>query len=126
MNSRTLTILADWKPAILDGRVRAIHRAAPKRRTVKLETQLDQALKEGWLQVLERLAPQVGLEPTTLRLTARVLLISALLAIAQYCLVSWTYMDQPNQRDCGYYPQLRTIFNQSTHKSPHSVFPGEI
>ena len=33
---------------------------------------------EGFLQVLERLAPQVGLEPTTLRLTAvRVVLTPA-------------------------------------------------
>jgi len=42
MNSRTLEILADWKPAILDGRVAPIDGAAPKRRTVKVETQLDQ------------------------------------------------------------------------------------
>jgi hypothetical protein len=30
MNSRTLEILADWKPAILDGKVTAINGAAPK------------------------------------------------------------------------------------------------
>jgi hypothetical protein len=42
MNSRTLEILADWEQAILDGKVTAINGAAPKRRTVKLETQLDQ------------------------------------------------------------------------------------
>ena len=42
MNSRTSEILADWKPAILDGKVTTINGAAPKRRTVKLETQLDQ------------------------------------------------------------------------------------
>ena len=41
MNSRTLEILADWKPAILDGKVTTM-RAAPKRRTVKVGTQLDQ------------------------------------------------------------------------------------
>ena len=34
------------------------------------------------------LAPQVGLEPTTLRLTARNLLFSALLTVALCCLVS--------------------------------------
>jgi integrase len=42
MNSRTMEILADWKPAILDGKVTAINGGAPKRRTVKVETQLDQ------------------------------------------------------------------------------------
>jgi len=42
MNSRTMEILADWKPAILDGKVTAINGAAPKRRTVNVETQLDQ------------------------------------------------------------------------------------
>ena len=42
MNSRTTEILADWKPAILDGKVTPISDAATKRRTVKVETQLDQ------------------------------------------------------------------------------------
>jgi integrase len=42
MNSRTSEILADWKPAILDGKLTTINGAAPKRRRVKLETQLDQ------------------------------------------------------------------------------------
>jgi hypothetical protein len=42
MNSRTMEILADWKPAILDGKVTAINGAAPKRRSVKVDTQLDQ------------------------------------------------------------------------------------
>ena len=42
MNSRTMEILADWKPAILDGILTAISGAAPKRRTVKVESQLDQ------------------------------------------------------------------------------------
>lgn len=42
MNSRTMEILADWKPTILDGKVTAISGAAPKRRSVKVDTQLDQ------------------------------------------------------------------------------------
>jgi hypothetical protein len=43
MNSRTLEILADWKPTILDGvKMTAIEAAAPKRRTLKLQQQLDQ------------------------------------------------------------------------------------
>ncbi len=42
MNSRTMEILADWKPAILDGKMTPNSEAAPKRRTVKVETQLDQ------------------------------------------------------------------------------------
>ena len=42
MNSRTQEILADWKPAILDGKVTAIDGATPTRRNVKVEAQLDQ------------------------------------------------------------------------------------
>ena len=42
MNSRTMEILTDWKPAILDGKVTVINESVPKRRTVKVETQLDQ------------------------------------------------------------------------------------
>ena len=42
MNSRTMEILADWKPTILDGKVTAISGAAPKRRSVKVDRQLDQ------------------------------------------------------------------------------------
>lgn len=42
MNSRTMEILADWKSAILDRKVTPISDATPKRRTVKVETQLDQ------------------------------------------------------------------------------------
>jgi hypothetical protein len=51
MNSRTLEILADWKPTIMDGvKMTAIEGAAPKRRTLKLQqqlTKLDQTVKEG-------------------------------------------------------------------------------
>jgi len=39
MNSRTMEILADWKPTILDRTVTAINGAAPKRRAVKVEIQ---------------------------------------------------------------------------------------
>jgi integrase len=43
MNSRAMEILADWKPTILDGeKLTAIEGAAPKRRTLKLQQQLDQ------------------------------------------------------------------------------------
>ena len=42
MNSRTVEIVADWKLAILDGKMMAINSAAPKGRTVKAETQLGQ------------------------------------------------------------------------------------
>ena len=56
MNSRTMEIPADWKPAILDGKVTAINGAAPKRKSFKVEThwtKLDKALRERWLQVLD-------------------------------------------------------------------------
>jgi hypothetical protein len=50
MNFRTLEILADWKPAILDGKVRVVSGAAPPRKTVKSEpnwSKWDQALMKG-------------------------------------------------------------------------------
>jgi hypothetical protein len=73
---------------------------------------------ENW----DDLAPQVGLEPTTLRLTARHLQILALLRIAIYSAFSLIYACHLPGHICGYRPQLLAIFNQSTHKSPHSAF----
>jgi hypothetical protein len=66
------------------------------------------------------LAPQVGLEPTTLRLTARISQFLALLRIALYYTFSGVYSDCDLAVVCGDYPQFDTILNQSTHKSPHS------
>jgi len=65
-------------------------------------------------------APQVGLEPTTLRLTARYLPFSGLLIIAIYCLLSATCRSSSSQPNCGDYPQLPTILKESPHKIPHS------
>jgi hypothetical protein len=52
MNSRKTDILADWKPAILEGKVTSMNGAVPKRRVVRSKlnwTKLDQALKKGSL-----------------------------------------------------------------------------
>jgi hypothetical protein len=52
MNSRTLEILADWKPAIPDGKVTAINGAVRRGEPSRSEsnwTKLDQALKVEWL-----------------------------------------------------------------------------
>jgi hypothetical protein len=70
--------------------------------------------------VLEGLAPQVGLEPTTLRLTARHLHFSGLLIIAIYCLLSATCGSFSSPQNCGDYPQLPTILKESPHKIPHT------
>jgi hypothetical protein len=67
------------------------------------------------------LAPQVGLEPTTLRLTVEDLPFSALLIIVIFYILSARYDDCDLPSGCGYYPHLGTILKQSTHKSPHSV-----
>ena|SRR5438477_7986177 len=67
---------------------------------------------------------QVGLEPTTLRLTARHLSDSALLRIALCSAFPDVYASHPLRNRCGYRPQLLAIFIQSTHKSPHSPANG--
>jgi hypothetical protein len=66
------------------------------------------------------LAPQVGLEPTTLRLTVDFLPVSALFGIALCCLFSVDYRRSFSQLNCGYYPQLPAFLIRTTHKSPHS------
>ncbi len=66
------------------------------------------------------LAPQVGLEPTTLRLTARHLYFSGLLSSALYCAFSAACDQKTLDHDCGDYPQLLRILMYCTHKNPHS------
>ena len=51
--------------------------------------------------MIDSLAPEVGLEPTTLRLTARYLNISALLRILLYCSFSVPYWCHSLQEECG-------------------------
>ena len=77
---------------------------------------------EGLLQVLEELAPQVGLEPTTLRLTVENSPRSALLRIALYYLLSVSYRRRQFSEKCGDYPQFRTFLKEYTHTSPHRDF----
>jgi hypothetical protein len=62
VNSRTSAVLGDWKMPEKNLGV--------KGRNLKGLNEIRRSRSEGLLQVLERLAPQVGLEPTTLRLTA--------------------------------------------------------
>jgi hypothetical protein len=69
--------------------------------------------------VLDLLAPQVGLEPTTLRLTARDLQFSALLNSALYCAFSAACDREALDKDIGDYPLLPTILKEYTHKIPH-------
>jgi hypothetical protein len=71
-------------------------------------------------KLLILLAPQVGLEPTTLRLTARQVHFSLLLSSVLYCLLSAACMMSLPQRHCGDYPQLPTFLKEYTHKIPHS------
>src|SRR5205085_1404092 len=55
--------------AAINARTRAIL-AAGRELSSETQSTTGSNLKRGFLQVLKRLAPQVGLEPTTLRLTA--------------------------------------------------------
>ena len=76
VNLRTSTVLGDWKMPE--------KRLGLKGRKLEGLNETRRSRSNGVLQVLERLAPQVGLEPTTLRLTARTLLNSGLLRVALY------------------------------------------
>ena len=74
-----------------------------------------------------KLASQVGLEPTTLRLTARVQLCSRMLKIAISCLFSIKYERSSRQLICRDYPLFSAIFKQSPYKNPYSgsrLFPS--
>jgi hypothetical protein len=68
----------------------------------------------------EMMAPEVGLEPTTLRLTVRDFAFSALLVVALYRSYNEVYRTIAKFPGCGYYPLLPTFLRQGTHKSPHS------
>ena len=70
--------------------------------------------------MLERLAPQVGLEPTTLRLTARIVPRSALPIIALCCAFSVACKGLAfirKRRDCS---QFCAFFKRTPYKSPYS------
>ena len=68
----------------------------------------------------EDLAPQVGLEPTTLRLTARNLLGSALSRVA-LCMHFLCFMRFEVSGKLWDYPQFCRSLKDYTHKSPHSL-----
>ena len=69
------------------------------------------------------LAPQVGLEPTTLRLTVENSPRSVLLSIALYRALSMVCRRGKISLDCGDYPQFRTFLKEYTHKNTH-IFHG--
>jgi hypothetical protein len=71
--------------------------------------------------VPDLLAPQVGLEPTTLRLTARILPCSAVLDIALSCLFLCRYSNRFDEAECRDYPEIPTILKECPYKSPYSV-----
>jgi hypothetical protein len=65
--------------------------------------------------------PKVGLEPTTLRLTARILPCSAVLDIALSCLFLCRYSNRFDEAECRDYPEIPTILKECPYKSPYSV-----
>ncbi len=70
--------------------------------------------------MLDNMAPEVGLEPTTLRLTARLLVFSGLLIIALSCSLSSLYVGMTFHIHCGDYPEFATVLRGVPHKIPHS------
>ena len=70
--------------------------------------------------MFERLAPQVGLEPTTLRLTARNMPHSALFIIALCYAFSVDCKDHTSVQECRDYPQFCAFFKDCPYKSPYS------
>ena len=64
------------------------------------------------------MAPQVGLEPTTLRLTARRQPSAALLGIARTCSISSAYRQTANPGRAHECSPLAAILKHGTHKSP--------
>ena len=66
------------------------------------------------------LAPQVGLEPTTLRLTARILPCSAVLDIALACLFLCRYIHRFDEAECRDYPEIPTILKECPYKNPYN------
>jgi hypothetical protein len=69
---------------------------------------------------LINLAPEVGLEPTTLRLTAPLLVFSGLLRTTLSCSLSAIYVAMIFHIHCGGYPEFATILRGVPHKIPHS------
>jgi hypothetical protein len=69
------------------------------------------------------MAPEVGLEPTTLRLTAPLSVFSGLLRTALSCSLSAIYVAMIFHIDCGDYPEFATILRGVPHKIPHSFRP---
>jgi hypothetical protein len=65
------------------------------------------------------MAPQVGLEPTTLRLTAKTQACAGLLVSALVCSLSRSSEHALNFRCEQDYSEFAVILIQGTHKSPH-------
>jgi len=71
--------------------------------------------------LLINMAPEVGLEPTTLRLTARKVHFSELPKIAISCSFSANCEERDVPCTCQNCPDFATIFKGSPYESPYSV-----
>jgi hypothetical protein len=94
--------------------------AACAQKWAQFENLPDFLATQSFSKLLILLAPQVGLEPTTLRLTARILRCSAMLDIALSCLFLCCYNNRFDEAECRDYPEIPAILKECPYKNPYS------